>query len=72
MCVQTLTLESDHFVCVREKLNEQNQVVIVNLDDANAVLRRPISADSAIMHPSESILALRGAYPQEFTVLDIF
>ncbi|KAG7443630.1 clathrin heavy chain [Guyanagaster necrorhizus] len=56
---QTLTLESDHFICVREKVGEQNQVVIVDLADANNVLRRPISADSAIMHPKQKILALK-------------
>jgi clathrin heavy chain len=56
---QTLTLESDRFICVREKVNEQNQVVIIDLADANSVLRRPISAESAIMHPSQKILALK-------------
>ncbi|KAJ3982556.1 hypothetical protein F5890DRAFT_1529120 [Lentinula detonsa] len=56
---QTLTLESDHFICVREKVNEQNQVVIIDLADANNVMRRPISADSAIMHPRQKILALK-------------
>ncbi|GJE98267.1 clathrin heavy chain [Phanerochaete sordida] len=56
---QTLTLESDHFICVREKVNEQNQVVIIDLADANNVLRRPITADSAIMHPDKKILALK-------------
>ncbi|EJD47981.1 clathrin heavy chain [Auricularia subglabra TFB-10046 SS5] len=56
---QTLTLESDHFICVREKVNDQNQVVIIDLADANNVLRRPITADSAIMHPKEKILALK-------------
>ncbi|KZT70754.1 clathrin heavy chain [Daedalea quercina L-15889] len=56
---QTLTLESDHFICVREKVGEQNQVVIVDLADANNVLRRPITADSAIMHPNQKILALK-------------
>ena len=57
---QTLTLESDHFICIREKVNEQAQVVIIDLADANNVLRRPISADSAIMHPKQKVLALRG------------
>lgn len=57
---QTLTLESDHFICVRETVNGQNQVVVIDLADANNVLRRPISADSAIMHPSQKILALKG------------
>ncbi|ETW78923.1 hypothetical protein HETIRDRAFT_155976 [Heterobasidion irregulare TC 32-1] len=58
---QTLTLESDHFICVREKVNEQNQVVIIDLADANNVMRRPITADSAIMHPHKKILALKSA-----------
>lgn len=57
-----MTLESDHFICVREKINEQNQVVIIDLADANHVLRRPITADSAIMHPRKKILALKGEY----------
>lgn len=65
-CVQTLTLESDHFICVREKVGEQNQVVIVDLADANNVLRRPITADSAIMHPHQKILALKGERLQLF------
>ncbi|OAX39137.1 clathrin heavy-chain terminal domain-containing protein [Rhizopogon vinicolor AM-OR11-026] len=56
---QTLTLESDHFICVRERVDEQNQVVIVDLADANNVLRRPMSADSVIMHPHKKILALK-------------
>ncbi|CAK9779753.1 clathrin heavy chain [Cutaneotrichosporon oleaginosum] len=56
---QTLTLESDHFICVRENVNDTNQVVIVDLADANNVMRRPITADSAIMHPKEKIIALK-------------
>jgi len=57
--IQTLTLESDHFICVREKVNEQNQVVIIDLSNAHDVLQRPIGADSAIMHPTQKILAQR-------------
>ncbi|GFZ51649.1 LOW QUALITY PROTEIN: Clathrin heavy chain [Saitozyma sp. JCM 24511] len=104
---QSLTLESDHFICVwrptsathrsspsgvllearadvcrRETVNETNQVVIVDLADANNVIRRPsesafnhplslivsaslgtadsvVTADSAIMHPKEKIIALK-------------
>jgi clathrin heavy chain len=56
----TLTMESDKFICVREKVNEQNQVVICDLSDLNNLTRRPITADSAIMHPKEKIIALKG------------
>ena len=46
------TLESDHFICVRQKLddNAQPEVIIINLKNGNSVMRRPIKADSAIMH----------------------
>lgn len=57
----TLTMESDRFICVREKVGEQSQVVIVDLNDANNVMRRPITADSAIMNPASKIIALKGA-----------
>jgi len=41
-------------------VNEQNQVVIIDLANANNILRRAIMADGAIMHPSKKILALNG------------
>ncbi|CAL1714910.1 unnamed protein product [Somion occarium] len=56
---QTLTLESDHYICIREKVNDKDQVIIVDLADANNVMRRPITADSALMHPHQKILALK-------------
>ncbi|KAJ7932661.1 hypothetical protein B0H13DRAFT_2247118 [Mycena leptocephala] len=59
---RTLTLESDHFILVREEVNGQNQAVIIDLTEDNHVLRLPIpfSAESAIMHPTQkNIIALR-------------
>lgn len=55
------TLESDHYVCIREKKNEtaSPEVVIVDLKNNNNVTRRPIKADSAIMHFSRQVIALR-------------
>lgn len=55
------TLESDSYVCIREKKNEaaQPEVVIVELKKGNNVTRRPIKADSAIMHWSRQIIALK-------------
>ena len=55
------TLESDNFVCVRQKLNEEEkpQVIIVKLKQNNEVTKRPINADSAIMHWSREIIALK-------------
>ncbi|KAF9201279.1 hypothetical protein BGZ49_008465 [Haplosporangium sp. Z 27] len=57
----TLTLESDRFICVRESVGEQNAVVIVDLTDPTNVIRRPITADSAIMNPASKVIALKAA-----------
>ncbi|KAI1396601.1 clathrin heavy chain [Hypoxylon fuscum] len=55
------TLESDAFICIREKKSEtaQPEVIIIDLKQGNNVTRRPIKADSAIMHWSKQIIALR-------------
>ncbi|ORZ32352.1 clathrin D6 coat with Auxilin J-domain [Catenaria anguillulae PL171] len=55
----TLTMESDKFICVRESANDQNQVVVIDLADTGNIMRRPITADSAIMHPTQKIIALK-------------
>lgn len=55
----TLTMESDKFICVREKVGETNQVVIIDMADTGNLIRRPITADSAIMHPVSKIIALK-------------
>ena len=48
-------------MCVRQKLNEDDkpQVIIINLKNNNEVIKRPINADSAIMHWSKNIIALK-------------
>jgi clathrin heavy chain len=56
----SLTMESDKFICVREKTNDANQVVIIDLNDTSNPIRRPITADSAIMHPTSKVIALKG------------
>lgn len=46
---------------MRQKVNEnaQPEVIIVNLKNNNSVMRRPIKADSAIMHYNKEIIALK-------------
>lgn len=56
----TLTMESDKFICVREKVGETAQVVIIDMNDTSNPIRRPISADSAIMNPASKVIALKG------------
>ncbi|KAG9230443.1 hypothetical protein BJ875DRAFT_520160 [Amylocarpus encephaloides] len=55
------TLESDSFICVREKKNEtaSPELIIVDLKQNNNVIRRPIKADSAIMHWTKQVIALK-------------
>ncbi|ELW64722.1 Clathrin heavy chain 2 [Tupaia chinensis] len=55
----SLTMESDKFICVRERVGEQAQVVIIDTSDPAAPVRRPISADSAIMNPASRVIALK-------------
>ncbi|KAI8391214.1 uncharacterized protein BYT42DRAFT_490201 [Radiomyces spectabilis] len=57
----TLTMESERFICVREQVNNANQVVIIDLQNNNEIMRRPITADSVIMHPTTKVMALKAA-----------
>ncbi|KAK1270290.1 Clathrin heavy chain 2 [Acorus gramineus] len=54
-----VTMESDKHICVRET-SPQNSVVIVDMNMPMQPLRRPITADSALMNPISRILALKG------------
>lgn len=55
-------MESDHYVCVRQQPSESGspaETVILDLKNTNNIIRRPIRAESAIMHLTEPIIALR-------------
>ena len=54
-----VTMESEKYICVRET-SPQNSVVIVDMSMPMQPLRRPITADSALMNPDSRILALKG------------
>ncbi|XP_026288050.1 clathrin heavy chain [Frankliniella occidentalis] len=56
----SLTMESDKFICVKEKIGDTSQVVIIDMADPTNPIRRPISADSAIMNPASKVIALKG------------
>ncbi|ETE62315.1 Clathrin heavy chain 2 [Ophiophagus hannah] len=60
-------MESDKFICIREKVGEQAQVVIVDLSDPTTPIRRPISAESAIMNPASKVIALKGTSADLFS-----
>ena len=52
-------MESDAFVSVCDGSSGQPQVFIVDLKNGNQVMKRPMSAEAAIMNPVSKILALR-------------
>ena len=58
----TLTMESDKYICIREKVADTAQVVIIDMADTQNPIRRPISADSAIMNPASKVIALKGMF----------
>ena len=61
LLILSQTLESDHYICVRQQTHEgaSPDVIIVNLKNNNEVVKRPIKADSAIMHWSKQVIALK-------------
>jgi clathrin heavy chain len=64
----TLTLESEKYICVREQAGDKNELCIIDMA-TRSVDRKPISADSAIMNPAEQIIALKaGATLQIFNL----
>lgn len=56
---KSTTLESDKYVCIRESGPQGNTVAIVELQNNFNVVRKNMSADNAIMHPKENVIALR-------------
>ncbi|KAF1892552.1 hypothetical protein Lal_00011019 [Lupinus albus] len=69
MTFMHVTMESDKYICVRET-SPQNSVVIIDMNMPMQPLRRPITADSAIMNPNSRILALKAVgLERKFEVL---
>ncbi|CAF3472809.1 unnamed protein product [Rotaria socialis] len=55
----SLTMESDKFICVREKVNDTAFVIIIDMADPTNPIKRPITVDSAIMNPISKVIALK-------------
>ncbi|CAM2716734.1 unnamed protein product [Rotaria socialis] len=55
----SLTMESDKYICVREKVNERAFVIIIDMADPTNPIKRPITADSAIMNLTSKVIALK-------------
>nr|CAD2137764.1 unnamed protein product [Meloidogyne enterolobii] len=54
-----VTMESDKYIVVRETVGDSSQAVVINVANPTDILRKPISADSVMMHPVSRILALK-------------
>jgi clathrin heavy chain len=54
-----LTLESEKYICIREEAEGSAQVVVVELQNNNNIIRRPMKAEAAIMNPQHNIIALK-------------
>eukprot|EP00967_Tisochrysis_lutea_P112921 scaffold178837_cov31-Tisochrysis_lutea.AAC.2 len=52
-------MESEKYICVREEVNGQVQVVIIDMANPTEPQRRPITAESAIMNPVSKVIALK-------------
>ncbi|CAF4999102.1 unnamed protein product, partial [Rotaria sp. Silwood1] len=57
----SLTMESDKFICVREKVNDTAFVIIIDMTDPTNPIKQPITVDSAIMNPTSKVIALQAA-----------
>ncbi|GKV01309.1 hypothetical protein SLEP1_g13871 [Rubroshorea leprosula] len=65
-----VTMESDKNICIRETAPE-NSVVIIDMNLPMQPLRRPMTADSALMNPNSRILALKGTLTVSFQLYSI-
>lgn len=56
---KSTTLESDAYICVRESGPQGNTVAIVDALSGYELTRKNMSADNAIMHTKQNVIALR-------------
>lgn len=55
-----LTLESEKYICIRDEAQDGSaQVVVIELQNNNNVVRRPMKAEAAIMNPVHNVIALK-------------
>ncbi|CAG9472260.1 clathrin heavy chain, putative [Plasmodium vivax] len=67
-----VSIEGDKFICVKENVNENTQVVVINLQNKIST-RKYMKAESVIIHPNDPILALRGTIKNVNTIfLQVF
>ena len=55
----SLTMESEKYICIREEVNGQVQVVIIDMATPTEPHHDRITAESAIMNPVSKVIALK-------------
>lgn len=53
--------DNPRYICVREKVGEKFECVIIDMANPSSPQRREMSADSVIMNPDSQIIALKSA-----------
>ncbi|KAK6591199.1 clathrin heavy chain [Cryptosporidium xiaoi] len=68
----SLTLEGDKYVGVKEtNLDGGSHIIVIDTQTKN-VNKKPMKAESALIHPLENILVVRGKYEESGCTLQIF
>ncbi|KAJ1610087.1 clathrin heavy chain [Cryptosporidium canis] len=68
----SLTLEGDKYVGVKETSVDGGSQIVVIDTQSKGVNRKPMKAESALIHPIENILVVRGRYEENGCTVQIF
>ncbi|OII73554.1 uncharacterized protein cubi_03352 [Cryptosporidium ubiquitum] len=68
----SLTLEGDKYVGVKETSVDGGSQIVVIDTQSKGVNRKPMKAESALIHPIENILVVRGRYEDNGCTVQIF
>ncbi|KAK8842106.1 hypothetical protein M9Y10_026333 [Tritrichomonas musculus] len=58
--ISNTALSQDKYLCIHEVSDARSYIVIVDLQNNNAVSKEAMKPDAAVMHPSRNIIALTG------------
>lgn len=68
----SLTLEGDKYVGVKETSVDGGSQIVVIDTQSKGINRKPMKAESALIHPIENILVVRGRYEDNGCTVQIF
>lgn len=56
----SLTMESNRFICILEKMDKTDFVIIIDMNNPMNCIEKIITADLVIMNPTSKIIATKG------------